>query len=145
MSVSEKIYCAFCRLGRRVYTKKRITWTNVVLALLSSAILTFAFWQTWDPRGIFIFVLFLAMADIFIRIRWRMALPCPHCGFDPLLYKRNPDEAARRVKIRLDMVRRSDDFLFRSQNPLANLPAVRADDKFFARSPLGDNPAEKNQ
>lgn len=129
MSVSEKIYCAFCRLERRVYLKKNITWTNVALAFLGSTMLMFVFWQRWDPRGIFIFVLFLAFADVFIRFRWRMALKCPHCGFDPLLYKCDPDETARRVKARLNEVRQSENFLFRSQNPLSQLPAIHTSDK----------------
>ena len=142
MSVSERVYCAFCRLERRVYTKKNITWTNVVLAFLCASVGTFVFWQQLDPRGIFIFVLFLAFADVFIRIRWRMALPCPHCGFDPILYKRDPDETARRVKVRLDAVRASENYLFRSHNPLSQLPALRAIDKL----PLApsDNTVEKN-
>ena len=129
MAVSEKIYCAFCRLERRVYPKKNVSWTNVVLAFGCALVLTFVFWGGVDPRAILIFVFLLASADVFIRIRWRMALTCPHCGFDPLLYKRDPDETVKRVKARLDEVRRSEQYLFQAHNPLSRLPAIHAEEK----------------
>ena len=129
MAVSEKVFCAFCRLERRVYTKKNISWTNVVLALLCSLLLTLIVWGGIDPRAFLIFIFLLICSDVFIRFRWRMALACPHCGFDPLLYKRDPDETVKRVKLRLDEVRRSEQYIFQANNPLSHLPVIRPQEK----------------
>lgn len=122
--VSEKILCAFCKLERRVYFKKSINWTNGLIASAAALLFMYIVWQKIDPRAVIFFVIFLVVAEVFIRLRWRMALPCPHCGFDPLLYKTDRDEAVRRVRSKLDAVRASGRHLFKTQNPLENLPVI---------------------
>ena len=124
ISLKQKIFCAFCRLERRVYTKKSIDWTNVLLAFVAASLMMFILWQGPDARMIIFFVLFLACAEVFIRIRWRMSLPCQHCGFDPLLYKIDREETVRRVKAHLDQLKASGTYLMKSQNPFAHLPVI---------------------
>lgn len=67
----------------------------------------FVLFQEFDPRVLLIFVAFLALAETFVQIRWRLTIVCRHCGFDPVLYLKDSTRAAAKVKIRLDQ-RRQD-------------------------------------
>lgn len=127
----EKVYCAFCRLERTVYTKKTVNWTNVVLSLGAAGLMSFVVWNELDPRAVVLFCTFIAIAEIFVRVRWRLSVRCPHCGFDPVLYKTDIDEAVRQVRERLNEVRATGGYLLKKNNPLMNLPAreVNSDDK----------------
>jgi hypothetical protein len=60
--------------------------------------ITFAQWGTPDPRGIVIFLVFIGIAEMFVYSRWRASLVCKLCGFDPIVYKRSPEEAAQGVR-----------------------------------------------
>jgi hypothetical protein len=125
-SLTQKIFCAFCRLERRVYAKKSINWTNVVLSFFAASLLMFAIWQRLEARMVIFFVIFLAISEVFVRIRWRMSMPCPHCGFDPVLYKTDREETVRRVTAHLDQLKKSGRYLMKSQSPFENLPKRKA-------------------
>ncbi len=62
----------------------------------------FAIFQEFDPRVMLIFVAFLALAETFVQLRWRMTMTCKFCGFDPVLYLKDTEKAVAKVKIRLD-------------------------------------------
>lgn len=126
-NISQKIFCAFCRLERNVFIKKGISWTNVLLSFLGASLAMFLIWRSLDPRVVVFFVFFVAIAEVFVRTRWRMGLPCPHCGFDPLLYKTNRAEAVKRVKVKLDELRHSGQYLLRQNNPFLHIPSVTSD------------------
>jgi hypothetical protein len=91
-------YCAFCKTPRRVYVKKHVDLTNVVCAVLISTTLAFGLWGEPDPRGLGIFCVFIAGAEIFVFMRWRMAIICKMCGFDPALYKKSKEDANLKVQ-----------------------------------------------
>ncbi len=38
------------------------------------------------------------MVEIFSNLRWRLAIVCKYCGFDPVVYLKNPEMAAEKVK-----------------------------------------------
>jgi hypothetical protein len=91
-------YCAFCRTLRRVYVKKHIDLTNVGFAIATAMSTSYLFWDGPDPRGLIVFCLFIAGAEIFVYTRWRSTILCKLCGFDPVLYKKSPARASLRVK-----------------------------------------------
>lgn len=126
--VFKKVYCAFCRLERNVCTQKHIGWTNVVLCAIVSVVAMVLLWSAFDPRVIIIFASTAIFAEVFVHFRWRLTLPCPHCAFDPLLYKRNRSEASARVKTKLDEVRLSGGHLLKANNPFQYLPSVVNED-----------------
>ncbi len=107
-----------------MFIKKGISWTNVLLSFLGASLIMFAIWRTFDPRVVIVFVSFLAIAEVFVRTRWRMGLTCPHCAFDPLLYKTNRNEAVKRVKSKLDSLRSSGGYLMKQNNPFLHLPKI---------------------
>lgn len=125
MSKSQKCYCAFCKHERRFYDKKHITFVNVLLSLLASVLLMYTLWQQVDARVVIIFVTGICLAEIFVLFRWRLSLPCPHCGFDPVMYKRSPQQCAEKVKIVLDKKKDTAQFYLHAKNPFQNLKPVR--------------------
>lgn len=82
------------------------------------------FHQDLDARVFIYFIAFLAVAELFIVLRWRMALRCPHCGFDPIIYAKNPEEAAGVVRLHLERRKNNADLLL--ARPL-DLPKRRPD------------------
>lgn len=99
---SKACYCAFCRSPRKVFTKRRVNLFNILAAALGSAILMFMIWQEFDPKVFLIFVVFLAIAETFVQIRWRINIVCKHCGFDPVLYIKDHAQAAEKVRLHLE-------------------------------------------
>jgi hypothetical protein len=96
--VSSRCFCAFCRSERTVYRKRHISANDVFLSMVVSLLLSFIFWQDFDPRLVVFFALSLVVSELFVVFRWRMSIACSKCGFDPVLYKKNPELAALRVK-----------------------------------------------
>lgn len=94
---------------------------NVIAAGLASMVLMLALWQQFDPRVIIVFVVCLAVAEVFVKLRWRLSLVCRQCGFDPVLYKRQPDMAAQKVKMQLDLRKQGAQYLL--AKPL-NIPTI---------------------
>lgn len=96
--VSRQCYCAFCRSERLVYVKRHLSLIDFSLSAATSALLSVIVWQDLDPRAFVFFAFCLGFSEIFIQVRWRLSIACPRCGFDPVLYKKNPTLAADRVK-----------------------------------------------
>ncbi|MCE3011007.1 MAG: hypothetical protein LW875_10385 [Proteobacteria bacterium] len=94
-------YCAFCKAPRSVYQKKRLGAFNMLASGVCSLALMYTLWQKFDPRVFVFFGIFLAFAEIFVQLRWRVNIVCNHCGFDPVLYVKNPEKAAERVNLKL--------------------------------------------
>ncbi len=62
-----------------------------------------------DPRGLFIVGTVLLVAELFSQMKWRTAMICRNCGFDPIIYLRNPEQAGLKIKAFLEK---------RSESPL---------------------------
>jgi hypothetical protein len=104
---SKRCFCAFCRSPRVVYKKKHVSLIDAFLTLISSLLASFIFWQDVDPRCVVLFAIGLGITEIFIILRWRLSIACPHCGFDPVLYKKSAEKAVLRVKAHMGL-RRAD-------------------------------------
>lgn len=114
-------YCAFCKSPRRIYRKRNINLVNVVASAMTATVIMFAIWQTFDPRAIIAFVVCLAISEVFIKIRWRLSVVCRACGFDPVLYTKDPQAAAGKVRDQLDVRKQDPKYLL--AKPL-NLPTI---------------------
>jgi len=114
-------YCAFCRSPRRVYKKKNISFMNFLASLMTSVVIMFALWQHFDPRALIVFVVCLAISEIFVQVRWRLSIACRQCGFDPVLYTRDHEAAAAKVKAHLERRKEQPQYLL--SKPL-NLPTI---------------------
>lgn len=107
-------YCAFCRTERTVYRKKHLSIADTLLNVLAGLLVMVLVFQDFDPRFLLFVGVFLIISEFFVHLRWRLAITCAKCGFDPVLYKRNPHAAAAKVKLYM---------------------AERANDPFWALSP----------
>lgn len=96
---------------------------NILASLMAAVVIMFAIWQEYDPRAIVVFVICLATSEIFVQIRWRLAVVCRTCGFDPILYVKDPAAASAKVKLQLD--RRKEDPKYLLTKSL-NLPTISA-------------------
>lgn len=132
---SEKVYCAFCKINRKTYKKKKINLQNILLSSVLSFLVMFIFWQGFNPKVFIIFSVFLFLSEFFVQMRWRFSVVCPFCKFDPILYVRNKKRASKKVKERLEEIKNKED-LFLSKNPFQNLPLrKKPKEKFNFESP----------
>ncbi len=139
-SATRQCLCAFCRSPRKVIKKRRLTWMNVLYSALLALLLMFIFWQGLDGRVFLFFLIHLVLAEAFIQIRWRLSLPCPRCGFDPVLYVQSPDRAAKRVSQFLDRQRQRADYYLRRPSPLEENIRLRS-----IRKPNGTGQSQEGQ
>jgi hypothetical protein len=102
----QNCYCAFCKTPRKVYTRRRIGLSHILAAALGAGLAMMALFQEFDPRVFLLFILFLAISEIFVQLRWRLTLVCKECGFDPVLYLKNHELAAEKVKFHLEQRKR---------------------------------------
>lgn len=121
MKQRHNCYCAFCRTPRRIYKKRNLGLLNIIYAALSAVVVMYAFWGGFDPRALMIFAVFLAITETFVQIRWRLSVSCKQCGFDPVLYIKDPEKAAAKVSSHLQKRREDPKYLL--AKPL-NLPTI---------------------
>lgn len=121
MRNKNQCYCAFCKSSRRIYAKRTLSFLNILEALAASLGAMFLIWQQFNPRFVLFFAGFLALGEMFIKIRWRSSTICPLCGFDPVMYKASPEKAAARVKEHLEIRKANPNKLLARS---LNLPAI---------------------
>lgn len=119
-SNSQSCFCAFCKVERRVYQQRHLNAINVAFCFLMSGILMYAIWGTADPRGLVIFVTSMMLTEIFIQVRWRLAITCSNCGFDPILYIKDKERACNKVKSFVDHKSKQIDSVLRD-DPLKKI------------------------
>ena len=115
-------FCAFCKSPRRVYSKRHIGAIDGAYTFLLGFLLGLLIWQEVNPKFIPISITFMGIAEIVIQLRWRLSLPCRKCGFDPLLYLRNPSAAAEKVRIQFEERGKNANILVKKLPVLENRP-----------------------
>jgi hypothetical protein len=117
----EDCYCAFCRNQRRIYRRDGLGVFNYIQAVGLGLLSSFLIWQELDPKALVVTVFFLISMEIFVRVRTRVELSCPHCGFDPILYRKDVAAACERVKTHLKE-RAEDPQVWLARKPPVRLP-----------------------
>ncbi len=92
----------------------------VVCALASMAAMALV-WQDFNIKVFYFFVFAIVCCEIMVRLRWRMKMICDICGFDPILYKRNPQGAADLVKAFLEKRKTDPQMLLKPYPKLTTL------------------------
>ena len=119
---SARCFCAFCRSERFVYKKRHVSVVDAFLGAAASLLMSFILWQDFDPRAVAMFAVSLGLAEVFIILRWRLSITCPHCGFDPVVYKKDHEAAAKKVKAHMDKRRQDPLSVFA---PPPKLPKIK--------------------
>jgi hypothetical protein len=121
-------FCAFCSLSYRSYNQRHAGWKEFLLSSVFSMVLMWAIWKDVHIYGFILWGALLAMSEIVLRVRWRSAIRCPHCAFDPVLYKTSPEAAAKVVKEFLEHRKKDPSYLLRPQ-PILPVRRVARDHK----------------
>lgn len=79
-------YCPVCRANRIVTQKPSLKSFHYLQIFLTAGVFTLVTWHWFSWRGMVSFFPFWIVFEFFYRTRVRIALSCPHCGFDPYLY-----------------------------------------------------------
>lgn len=123
----KRCFCAFCKNERIVYTKRSVGIIAIVGALLGSMVLMTLVFQEFDPKFLIFFVILLAIAEIFVQLRWRVTIVCRHCGFDPVLYVKDTKKAVDKVKAKLAARKIDPEAIFTRPLNLATIGRGKAD------------------
>lgn len=100
--MGHKGFCAFCRSPKTYFKRKRIGVVNITVAFICAAAINYIFTHSIDFRVLVIFIAMLFIFELALQVRWRMSLICHECGFDPVIYKRNPELMSQMVKTKTD-------------------------------------------
>jgi hypothetical protein len=113
VSQRKSCYCAFCKVERKVYTNKHLSLFGVIGLVFLGIVITNTVFNNLDPRGLFFVGIFLIIGELFSQTKWRTAMICRNCGFDPVVYVRNPEQAGLKIKAFLERRKDSPDFLLK--------------------------------
>ncbi len=100
--MGHKGFCAFCRSPKTYFKKRRLGIINMLVAFICAAAINYIFTHDIDFRVGVIFIANLFVIELALKIRWRMSVICHECGFDPVIYKRNPELMSKMVKAKTD-------------------------------------------
>lgn len=114
-SHSESRICVFCKLSHRVYLKKEVSIFDGLILMVVTGFMAFALWDGPDLRSMLIFMSLAFVMQVFLRVRYRESVKCPHCGFDPILYGQDHERAATKVKVFLEQRKDNPQYMLRAQ------------------------------
>lgn len=98
MSRRSEHFCAFCSSPMKLPAKKTVGIWQLLWASTVSFALTLLIWQEIDPKGILFLPMLIGLTEVFFVLRWRLAIVCRSCGFDPALYLKSSEKACDRVR-----------------------------------------------
>lgn len=90
-------YCAFCKSPRKYFVHKNLRAVHYVQAALLSTLFMYLIWGTFEAKVFLILATLLVAIELGLLIRWRLYIVCSKCGFDPVLYRKDPEIAAQKV------------------------------------------------
>ncbi len=108
-------YCTFCNLSQKIYSKKHISVLEILIFGSIGAIVSFLIWRDFHWAGPVIFSVLATVTELLHRMRWRQSIKCRHCGFDPVIYRANPELAASTVKAFLEQRKNDPLYLLKPQ------------------------------
>jgi uncharacterized Zn-finger protein len=95
---TQEIFCPLCRTLRHIRFSPRMKKHHFIQMTVLTFLFVFFFWNIFKERGLFIFFLIWSLWEGFVRWSYKKEVPCPHCGFDATLYKRDVRQARQKVK-----------------------------------------------
>jgi hypothetical protein len=106
-------FCAFCKTPRKVYKSKNLSVLAIVGLIGLSLVLSEVIWNSLDPRGLVILAIFLLVGELFSQAKWRQSMICQNCGFDLIVFKKNPELAGLKIKEFLEQRAERPEFLLK--------------------------------
>lgn len=113
--VRHQAFCSFCSLPQKIYSKKHVNFFELAMFGVVGIIGTHLIWGEFHIAGPLVFLVITLLSETIHQMRWRHSIKCKHCGFDPLLYRKAPEEAALTVKTFLENRRQDPLYLLKPQ------------------------------
>lgn len=95
---SKEFYCPLCATLRVVTVKPKLTTKNYIQIFLTSIVLGFLLFPLMKAYAFLNFFFIWGVFELIVRSDFKHQLPCPHCGFDASVYKRDVKQAKLKVK-----------------------------------------------
>lgn len=93
-----EFYCPICKSQRRSFYWPSPRRKHYVQLAVLGIFVAGTLWPWAGLRGAFLVLPVWAIFEFFYRARARQSLICPHCGFDPYLYKYDVKLARQKVQ-----------------------------------------------
>lgn len=93
-----EFYCPACKHLRRSFYWPSPRFKHYLALAVCALAQTLALWTWAGLKGIFLAIPVWAIFEFVYRARARQSLICPHCAFDPYLYKHDVKLARQKVE-----------------------------------------------
>ncbi len=93
-----RFLCPLCGTERALNYRSRLTRSNYVQIVVMSVVTVVVSYPWFAWRAFFFFFLYWISLEGTIRYLFKRQLPCPHCGFDAIWYKRDVKIARQKVQ-----------------------------------------------
>lgn len=93
-----EFYCPICKAQRRSFYWPSPRKRHYLRLFGFGAFLTAVCWPWAGIKGVFLIFPVWAAFEFYYRSRARHTLICPHCGFDPYVYKYDVKLARKKVE-----------------------------------------------
>ena len=93
-----EFYCPVCKGQRRSFYWPSPRRRHYIQLGVFAAVTTLLLWPFVGLKGFFLNLPVWATFEFFYRARARQSLICPHCGFDPYLYKHDVKLARQKME-----------------------------------------------
>ncbi len=100
-------------MERKVYSGRHLGLIEIMGIVFFGIITTYAVYHELDIRGLMFVGILLLMGELFTQLKWRTSMVCRNCGFDPVVYVRNPEAAGLKIKAFLENRSESPEHLLR--------------------------------
>ena len=95
---SLEFYCPLCRSKRYFQYRPHLSRKQYLQVLLATVVVSLATFSLTSWRCFIFFFIFWAMVELVNRCLLRKEVPCPYCGFDAAVYRRDVKQARAVVK-----------------------------------------------
>lgn len=92
-------FCPVCRANRKMTQAPSPTLFHYFQIGLTAIVFTLLTWNWFSWKGMVSFFPLWIFFEVVYRSRVRIAVGCPHCGFDPFLYMTHSDWARDEMEV----------------------------------------------
>jgi uncharacterized Zn finger protein (UPF0148 family) len=103
--MSRRVFCPVCYQAYRLKLPREVRIAHYLQVSLLGLLLAGALYPWLGFRAWVVLPPLWILFELIFRLWKRMEMVCPHCDFDPVVYKRDPALAKERVKERMESLR----------------------------------------
>lgn len=93
-----QFFCPLCGHHQKTKTSHKIGLRHHLQFALATFVFCYFTWFIFGPKGVLTYLVFWGLTDFVMRFQRRSQWLCDECGFDPFLYKRDPELMRKAVR-----------------------------------------------